>query len=234
MEKFEIHITADSRIHNAISALNQSFGDNKIRTIKIDLLKPDGSFLRTQHMTSFVTQQPDFGHCAVYVIGLTNILRNHHDIKIIRTKIECPFHEHYASKSLYIESHFAAPDNSPYPISRSQHKTIIGATDRSYDKSKYHEFREKWKNSTVELCLSDSNIAEDKDWSDLWNASPLMNVSTDMSTNCVAETYDTASSMQPINPLSASGKNSTTSTWMSNITQKIMLAVLRIRSKKSE
>lgn len=234
MEKFEIHITADKRIHDAISTLNESFRDRRIKTIKIDLLRPDGSFLRTQHMTSFVTEQPDFGHCAVYVIGLTNVLRRHYDIDVIRTKVECPYYEHYASNSLYIESHFPAPENSPYPISRSQHKTIIGATDRLHDRSQYDEFRQKWAGSTVELCLSDSNVDEDKDWFALWNLSPSNNALIDTSTNCEAATSNAGSSMLRSNASSALGRSSAMSSWMSNITQRLaVFGALRGRSKKS-
>lgn len=233
MEKFEIHITADEKIHEAITAINESFRDRKIKTIKIDLLKPDGSFLRTQHMTSFVTEHPDFGHCVVYVIGLKNVLIKHHGIKVIRTKIECPYYEHYASKSLYIESHFAAPENSPYPISRSQHKTTIGATDRLHDKSKFDDFRQKWSASTVELCLSDSNVEEDKDWFALWNSSPSRDASTDTSTNCVDGTSNEAFSTLSENASLESGKSLTKSSWMSNITQKLAIfGALRGRSQK--
>lgn len=149
MEIFEIHITADKSI------LNNELG---LKSIAIDLLKPDGTTLRTEYMTSQVARFSNYILCKEYVDDIVRLIPN-----VIRVKIECPYYNHYIDQSCYVESHFLS-DDFKFPTSRNQRKTELLATDRTYDKSEYQMFTEKYKDVIIELCLFDSYHTEDKDW----------------------------------------------------------------------
>lgn len=159
METFEIHITGSQCIHDI-------GGRYKHKTIAIDLLKPDRSVLRTEHMTSFVRKFSHYDQCKSYV---DKIYRMYvlDGLTVHRVKIESPVYEHYIDSSLYIESHFES-DQVDYPISRNQKKTVCLATDREYDIKRYDEFIEKHRDHDLELCLFDTNPREDYDWLELW------------------------------------------------------------------
>jgi hypothetical protein len=151
MEIFEVHIAGDERIHNL-----------GLKTITVELLKPDFTLLRIEHMTSQVIKCSGYQECLAKTLELAATLPG-----VVRTKIECPTYEHYVEQSLYMESHFETKTNT-YPISRNQKKTELMGTERVYDHALYLPFRQKWLGQVVELCLYDTNTDEDKDWFSLW------------------------------------------------------------------
>lgn len=159
MEVFEVHITGDESIHGAAEKRG-------LKTIAIDLLKPDGTVLRTEHMTSHVYKFENYQQCLRQVINDLQAF-DEAGVKLIRAKIESPYYEHYRNASLYMESHFE--DNRMVcPTSRNQKKTTLLATDRVSEKSLYDEFRAHYAGKDVELCLYDSYATEDKDWFDCY------------------------------------------------------------------
>jgi hypothetical protein len=165
MEIFEIHITGDESIHRIAKKYDH-------KTIAIDLLRPDRSFIRTEHMTSLVLNYPfpreSYKECKSLVDQI--VLSYESDgLKITRVKIECPFYEHYVNQSLYIESHFET-ESTHYPISRNQKKTVCLATDREYDKDEYFMFKKQHEGKELELCLYDTFPKEDIDWMCLFDS----------------------------------------------------------------
>lgn len=156
MEIFEVHITGDSKIIEMASYLN-------LKTIQVDLFRPDKSYLRTEYMTSHVFKLKDFEECKKVVDDAVAFLSK--GSSIIRTKIESPYYAHYADQSCYIESHFD-DDSFKYPTSRNKNKIKFMGTDREYQKEKYESFRLRW--SDIEICLFDSFVEEDSDWLNLW------------------------------------------------------------------
>jgi hypothetical protein len=134
METFEIHITGEQNIINAGKSLG-------VKTISIDLLNPDGSFYRTEHMTSEVRKFDSFKTCRTWVENIVSELVGN-GVSVHRVKIESPFYAHYEDISCYIESHFLASDGR-YPLSRNRKKIELLATDRTYHKWEYASFREK-------------------------------------------------------------------------------------------
>jgi hypothetical protein len=155
MEIFEIHITGDSKINEVATRLG-------VKNIVIDLVKPDFSYHRTEHMTSDVKKFDDYQTCKQYVDNLVHKLVEE-GVNVVRVKIESPYYPHYKTMSCYMESHFNSKDNK-HPLSRNQNKTSYLATDRTYNKAEYETFREKYKEVDVELCLYDSDLLEDADW----------------------------------------------------------------------
>ena len=158
MEVFEIHITGDESILKNGMQLG-------VKTIAVDLLKPDKSILRSEYMTSHIAKFNNFQDCVKFVDGLSHQLEQM-GTKIIRKKIECPPYQHYLNSSLYMESHFKLSlDATPnFPISRNQNKDYLLGTDRTYDKSDYKRFHDAHQDDELELCLYDSFIDEDLDW----------------------------------------------------------------------
>lgn len=156
METFEIHITGSSDINSQLDRLG-------IKNIIIDLLKPNYNVLRTEFMSSFVSQHKNLADCQRMVNSIIANL----SCEIIRVKIESPYYEHYKEQSLYLEAHFK-PFNKTYPISRNIKSFKELATDRTYAKKEYDTFRKKWKNEDIEMCLVDNFIEEDKDWFNLY------------------------------------------------------------------
>jgi len=155
MEIFEIHITGTESIIDLAKKI-------PIKTIVIDLLKPDKSHHRTEYMTSQVHKAENYQACKDYVDSIVPQLGELH-----RVKIECPYYEHYVKQSVYIESHFSAV-GSDYPISKNKNKSTFLGTDREYKIKNYGFFRRRYKGVVVELCLYDSNVKEDQDWFDLY------------------------------------------------------------------
>ena len=159
MEFFEIHITGDESIHR----LAKKYGH---KTIAIDLLRPDLSVLRTEHMTSIVLKYPfdtgEYDRCKTLVDHIVCCYEAD-GLKISRVKIESPFYDYYVDQSIYMESHFES-ESTYYPVSRNQKKTVLLATDREYDHSGYWDFKEKHDGKELELCLYDTNPREDIDW----------------------------------------------------------------------
>lgn len=158
---FQIHITDETENVYKLSELS-------IRTITIDLLKPDFSLIRSEHMTSYDIKISSLD-MPIYVFGLTKMMMSY-NCKISRVKIETAPFEDLFEQSLYIESHFnPTPDDyKKYAISRNQKTGEMLGTDREYDKSKYKEFIKKWNDKTeeIELCIFDTNPGKDKDWLD--------------------------------------------------------------------
>jgi len=153
MEVFEVHITGDKDILNV---------DLKIKTISVELLSPYKEVIRTEYMTSIVMKCVNVEEAKNRVGNL--VLSLHASgITIVRVKIECPFYKHYVDQSLYMESHFVS-DEFKLPTSRNVKKSTFLATDRTYNKSDYEEFAEKYKEAEVELCVYDTDVEEDKDW----------------------------------------------------------------------
>lgn len=168
MEIFEIHITGDDKIIKAAQELG-------VKTIVLDLVKPDKSHHRTEYMTSDARSFHDYEECKVWVDDLVMRLRET-GVEIIRVKIECPYYSHYKDKSLYFEVHYQGERG---PMSRNHGKDYFLCTAREYDRSKYDALWQKhggvflfappphW---TMELCLYDTNVEEDKDWFDLYGS----------------------------------------------------------------
>ena len=156
METFEIHITGEETINAELDKLG-------IKNIVVDLLKPNGDLLRTEYMSSFVVKKSSFIVCLNHVTYLLTQL----DSRIYRIKIESPFYRHYVDRSLYMEMHSTPTDNK-LPISRNAKSKRLMATDRCYNKDKYQDFMEYYKNQEIELCLYDTFVDEDKDWFDLY------------------------------------------------------------------
>lgn len=159
MEVFEVHITGDESIHKAAKELNQ-------KTIAIDLLRPDKSVLRAEHMTSLILKHESYKKCKAHVDEIVKQYESRR-VPIIRVKIECPYYLHYRADSLYIESHFVS-DEMFFPTSRNQRKAALLATDRQYGLERYQAFLEQNKSHELELCLYDSFVSEDLDWFQLY------------------------------------------------------------------
>lgn len=164
MEVFEVHITGDEKIHEAAKELG-------LKTIAIDLLRPDNTVLRTEHMTSHVYRCRDYMDCLRQVTLASHQLGDA-GVKVRRVKIESPYYDHYRHQSLYMESHFEVTSFF-CPTSKNQKKDTLLGTDRVSDKGLYDEFREHYKDKEVELCLYDSDPAEDKDWFDCYKELPV-------------------------------------------------------------
>lgn len=161
MKTFEIHITGDQNIHQIAPSLG-------LRTIEIELLRPDGTVLRTEHMTSDVRKFESFEFALDFVGNMKfGLLAN--GCQVVRTKIECPPYNEYLPSAYYAESHFPVRDLSvECPISRNKRNGKLLGTTRTFNKSLYRTFLETYKDKEIELCLHDSNVDEDKDWMDLW------------------------------------------------------------------
>jgi hypothetical protein len=166
MKIFEVHITADEKIIKAAKILN-------LKTIVIDLVKPDKSYFRTEYMTSQVCRYDNYSECKDYVDdAVTKLIEMGVDVK--RVKIECPYYPEYKDKSLYFEIHYET-DGNLYPLSKNQNKNSYLCTAREYDKTKYDDLIKKHYNKNkpstewvMELCLYDTDIMEDVDWFNLY------------------------------------------------------------------
>lgn len=161
MEVFEIHITGDESILEKANSLN-------LKTISINLLKPNKEVLRTEHMTSIIAKFENKDVCLGYVKDIANELANM-GVKIIRVKVETPYYEHYVKDSLYMESHFV-DDSMKLPTSQNVKKTKLLATDRTYDQNNYKKFKNLYTKDgyELELCIFDSYVEEDVDWFNLY------------------------------------------------------------------
>lgn len=160
MEVFEVHITGDESIIDVCK-------DSPIKTIAVDLLRPDLSHLRTEYMTSQIFRFENFSFCKKHVDRIVSRFLKE-KVSIFRIKIESPYYPHYVESSLYMESHFPYNRTKNYPISKSQHKSNYLMTDRTYSKDEYDSFRKKYANAEIELCLYDTNVKEDEDWFELY------------------------------------------------------------------
>lgn len=159
MKTFEIHITGKNG--EIIDELN-NFG---IKNITIELLRKNGSVLRTEYMSSFIIQEMDFVDCMYVVVNLLSKIKTN----VLRVKIETPYYEEYVDKSLYMEAHFDSMVGlTKYPISRNVKSGKIMATDREYDKMKYSMFQKDMLGHDIELCIFDTFVDEDMDWFELY------------------------------------------------------------------
>jgi hypothetical protein len=157
---FEVHITGDSSILKHACSLG-------IKTIEVDLLRPNLSKMRTEYMTSYIFSRELYSTALESVFNTTLSLTKL-GVDVERVKIECPYINEYIKQSLYLESHWdinGIPTDKTFPLSknRNKHNRYL-ATDRTYDSSKYEDFKEKYKMVVTELCLFDSNLVEDFDW----------------------------------------------------------------------
>lgn len=153
---FEIHITGDKSIIDTAKELD-------VKTIQLNLYRPDKTLLRTEYMTSYIHHAMTIDRCKEHVYKMVGALSQ--KCKIIRVKIESPYYDEYVDKSLYMESHFKS-DEFKYPTSKNRGKHHWMGTAREYDKAKYQEFCDKW--NRVELCLYDTFVEEDLDWMELY------------------------------------------------------------------
>ena len=159
MRKFEIHITG-------AAGINLEFDTLGIKNIMVQLLKPNMTTIRTEFMSSFIREFETYEECYDYVQTLVAGLIS----KVIRIKIESPIYEDYIDRSVYIESHFKYDGSTPeFPISRNAFSGKIMGTDRTYIKSEYYSFIQKWQGYETELCLFDDYIREDFDWFNEYN-----------------------------------------------------------------
>lgn len=159
MRTFEIHITGSPNINEVLDNLH-------IKNIIVDLQKPNGDILRTEHMSSFVEKHADIHDCRDRVDVLVNELKRY-GVKIIRVKIETPYYEDYVPYSEYMESHFVATsDKFAKSVNRRSGKVI--GTDRTYHKRNYDTFSKLWVKEDLELCIFDTNPEQDDDWLDLY------------------------------------------------------------------
>ena len=155
-------MTGDQSIHKVSKK-------HRHKAIAIDLLKPDKTILRTEHMTSIIIRYPYRGAYDECKDMVDQIVASYarDGVKIIRVKIESPVYEHYIKKSIYIESHFETT-KSYFPISKNQAKNTLLATDREYNKNLYNRFLEIHEKHDLELCLYDTFPTEDLDWLEMF------------------------------------------------------------------
>ncbi len=158
-EVFEIHITGDESIHEVAATLC-------LKTIRVELLRPDGTILRTEHMTSHVARFGDWWACEKHVKLIVGCMRQS-GVEVYRVKVETPFYPHYESMSKYVESHFVATDWS-CPVSRNAKKTTLLGTMREWKHEKFASFRDDQKGRDLELCIYDDNPGQDADWMDCY------------------------------------------------------------------
>ena len=159
---FEIHITGKTDDIHKLSFVN---------TISIELLRPDLSVMRVEHMTNHEVKM-SYPDAFVYCYGLQAILRDA-GCKLIRTKIEtAPFSEMF-DRALYAECHFKASSDElkKYPLSRNLKTGKLLGTAKEYKRESFEEFIKKWEGVTeeIELCIFDSNKESDNDWMELYN-----------------------------------------------------------------
>lgn len=166
---FEIHITGSMNIHEVCETLG-------VKTIAVELLKPNCELLYIEDMTSFIFKGSEIDMYEKVLSLVGDLSRN--NVSISRIKVETPYVgcEHLIEKSKYMETHFKCGElyNSDerfvLPTSRNTKKATFLATDRTYDQSKYFKFYQKYKNNELELCIFDSNVNQDKEWFDLYES----------------------------------------------------------------
>jgi hypothetical protein len=168
---FEIHITGDINIIGWCEK-------HGYKHLSLALLKPDGTILRNEFMTSLVYDFDNYPKCKEYTLNLAKRIRLS-GINVIRTKIESPVIEKLKTQSLYIETHFpiagfiddleAKQILSTYPASLNINKNKYIGTKREYDYFKYDNFWAENTGRELELCLYDDYVREDEDWLSLWN-----------------------------------------------------------------
>lgn len=156
--KFEVHITGEGSFLEICKQIG-------LRTIELDLLKPDYSILRREEMVSEIIDG-DYAVCYIKVLFSAEIIKKLGGI-VSRVKIESPPNSMFKDSALYVESHFKINDNK-YPISRNINKDYYLGTDREYDPNKFDEFINKHKDHELEFCLYDDHISGDQDWLGLW------------------------------------------------------------------
>lgn len=171
---FEIHITGESGIHFACKNIG-------IKTIIIDLLQPANvrfgsdmfyhNRVNREHMTSFTFsgEKEDVFKETLRVVGE---ISKYDNARISRIKIESMFFSTLINESLYMETHFNS-DEFKLPTSLNVTKGDMTkkylATDRTYNKSRYFEFMDKYSNNDIELCIFDSFVDGDKAWFDFYS-----------------------------------------------------------------
>ncbi len=158
MKTFEIHITGVNK------NILMEFENKGIKTLHAQLLSPTEEIVGEEFMSSLIKKFETYEDCKLWVDELCSKI--HTDIR--RVKIECPVYEEYIERSLYIETHFPTTNNLS-PFVKNVRSSKLVSTEREYDKTKYKEFIEKYKdNKEVELCLYDDYIREDFYWFNLF------------------------------------------------------------------
>lgn len=156
MIPFEIHITGDENILKELEKLN-------LKGIIVDLFDNKKKYMKSEYMSSIRVKFATVEEVKTFVADLVSKL----NCKIYRVKIETvPFKE-FEKESIYLESHFVS-DKFEYPTSKNRRKEFYLATDRTFDKNKYEEFKEHYKNVELELCIMDTNFKMDSDWFNLY------------------------------------------------------------------
>jgi hypothetical protein len=153
---FKVHITGDEK-------LMEEFIELGIKVIKIDLLKPDSSVLRTEYMSSQIVRCRE-DQIFIFIDALKQKIKNG---KIIREKIECPPIDKLLNKALYIETHFSS-DDFKYPVIQNLQSKRFISTKREYKKNNFKKFIDENKYKNIECCIHDTFIEEDKDWFSLY------------------------------------------------------------------
>lgn len=160
-ETFELHITGAKRIHEAAKKLG-------IKTIEIELLNQKGEALATEHMTSHVFKSENLEEARYETLA---IFQNLASCNLTRVKLECPYYPHYVKESKYLEAHWTDKEKYFGPMSRNVKSNKVLFTNRIFDKTKFGDFVEKYKDVEVELCLFDTNINQDNKWFAQWGVS---------------------------------------------------------------
>jgi hypothetical protein len=159
---FEIHITGDESIHS-VAAKRQH------KTITLQLVRPNYSLIRLDHMTSIIMPATDLSSALAQLKEIEKYyIDNGVDIK--RVKMECPLttaYKDYVRDAVYAECHFEA-SNSNLPTSRNVKKNTFSATDRCYNHSLFLEFYFEYLGLDIELCVLDTNDKWDVDWTTYW------------------------------------------------------------------
>ena len=173
--KFEIHITGDDSIKLACQELG-------FKTISIDLLRPDLSVIRVEHMVSHVigidlgsgSGQWALDTKAKLAIDFVMLLSEKLEamgVNVVRTKVECPGYANLQHMAKYAECHFEFTGAElSAPLARNQSKTKILATSRENNVAYIGRFLDYYRlaipGCETELCLYDTNVLEDSDWFD--------------------------------------------------------------------
>lgn len=176
---FEVHITGGESILKGCASLG-------IKAISVDLLRPDRSVIRAEHMTSHVIKidTSAIGAPAWASLEEAELAINFADSlaarlatysAVVRTKVECPVSENLLHIAKYVECHFSESlelyglcfADYPIPLARNQRKQYAVATAREYDRTKFSQFINDCKQlpkAEVELCVYDTFVEEDADW----------------------------------------------------------------------
>lgn len=155
--KFEIHITGSKNILKHLAADNQ---------LTVEMLDRSGEVFDTDYMSA-IDFRGSYIDMLTFVANLINYL-TFRDVDIYRVKVETQPSPELFQTALYIERHFEMEkaDDYVYPVSLLANKNKYVGTSRTYNRSEFAEFANRY--DKTELCIIDSNVNHDKDWFDIW------------------------------------------------------------------